>query len=181
MSCETTKRKRSRCWHTIKKSGLRQKFEGLQTSSLNHVCTWMCVGLSPDTIHWEENSQERHKIGCWHSQKGGWRTSNNNYHTFLLFVKSVLNGHRMFGSVTFLPSSTFASPSAFLFDFTHCGVWGHHEWWVQGLLLWRRRSHAEYIIPAISLENLQEMFDGQREQTSQTQHGRFPGLRRLCT
>lgn len=69
MSCETTKRKHSRCWSTIKKSGLRQKFEGLQTSSLTHICTWMCVGLSPDTIHWEENSQERHKIGCWHSQK----------------------------------------------------------------------------------------------------------------
>lgn len=114
-------------------------------------------------------------------RKGGLSTSNNNYHKFLLFAKSVLNGHRMLRSVTFLPSSTLASPSAFLFDFTHCGVWGHHVWWVQGLLLWRRRSHAEYIIPAISGKFAGDAFDEQREQTSQTQQGRFPGLRRLCT
>lgn len=83
-------------------------------------------------------------------------TKKVDYDKFLLFAKSVLNGHHMLRR-TFLPSSTFASPSAFLFDFRHCGVWGHHVWWVQGLLLWRRRSHAEYIIPTISLENSWEM------------------------
>lgn len=155
MSCETTKRKRSRCWSTIKKSGLRQKFEG---PVLSRIYAPECVLGSVQTRYTGRKTvrNDTKKAAGLH-RKGGLSTSNNNYHRFLLFAKSVLNGHRMLRSVTFLPSSTFASPSAFLYDFTHCGVWGHHVWWVQGLLLWRRRSHAEYIIPAISLENSREM------------------------
>lgn len=174
MSCETTKRKHRHCWSTIKKSGLGQKFEGLQASSLTHICTWMCVGLSPDTICWKENSQEQHKKGCWHSRRRWFEDVEQQLsETFALCQVSpkwAPHVRRCDVSTAFLRCL-----SARFFDFTNCGVWRHHVWWV----------HVSSCgVGGDTTSNLSgkfagNAFDGRREQASQ--RGRFPGLRRLCT
>lgn len=120
-----------------------------------HVCWWVVKQQKENAGIQSESTQNSLLTFAKTVDWGCWTTIIMHF-CFLQF-KSALNGHRTLQSVTLLLSSSFASPSVFPFDFTHCGISGHHVWWVQGLHLWRQRSNAEYIITAISLEDSQEM------------------------
>lgn len=153
MSCETTKRKRSHCWLTIKKIVAEVWGMSIQFSHMHSNVGR--VQSRHDTLGGKESENWAADI-----QKEGRVRSNKD--DFIYFCFSDFKRHHTLGSVT-LGMSTF------------CRVRGHHVWWVQCLLLWRRRSCVEYIIPATSLDNSQEMHlkgDGSRQVSravSQTQ------------
>lgn len=146
---------------------------------LSRIYALKCVLGSVQTPYAERKTvrNETKKAAGIH-EEGGLRTLNNNYQKCLLFAKLVRNGHRMLGNVTFLPSSSVASPSAFLTlrtaesDAATCDGF-------RALPVASEELRWMHNTSNLSGKFAGNAFDGQREQTSQ--RGRFPGLRRLCT